>query len=78
MSITHSDSEEVSANNPTSEYMSKTTYADLCRIQTWTMDCIRPSDSECKASALWRRGPSQIVHFTSNRAIYQNAAQPHQ
>lgn len=33
-SITHSDSEEVSANNPNSECTSEATYADLCRIQT--------------------------------------------
>lgn len=33
-SITHSDSEEVSANNPNSECTSEATNADLCRIQT--------------------------------------------
>lgn len=77
VAITHSDS----ANNPNSEYTSKTTYSVLSDTAGLRqMDCNQPppKKSECKACVLSWCGPSQIVHFTSNRAIYQNTAELHQ
>ena len=80
--ITHGDIEEVTANNPNSEYMSKWTYTKLTltlldfRHERWTW-FTRVTASGRASVPSWR-GPSQIVHFTSNRAIYQNAAQARQ